>query len=74
MGGGPGELSIGVLPPNPVAVLVGGTWTGPGAAVPIAIRIPNDPALEGAVVFTQGLLAGVSSIKLTSARRFHVGF
>lgn len=73
MGGGPGELLIGVLPPDPVAVLVGGAWSGPGGPVPIGIPIPNDAALEGLEAYAQGLLAGVSSIKLTSAVRFRVG-
>ncbi|MEW6073561.1 MAG: M20/M25/M40 family metallo-hydrolase [Planctomycetota bacterium] len=54
--GAEGELLIGVVSPDPVLVLAGPAWTGPGAPATIAVSVPNDPGLAGTYVYGQGLL------------------
>ncbi|MEM7310974.1 MAG: CHRD domain-containing protein [Planctomycetota bacterium] len=56
MDGGPGELLISTAPPDPTTTLTGPPWTGPGNPSPTPLAIPNEPALLGRSLFTQGTL------------------
>lgn len=73
MDGPTGELLVGVLPPNPVAVVGPVAWAGPGTPAAIAVPIPNVPSLSGLVLYLQGVVANVGSIKFTDGLRLTIG-
>jgi len=54
--GAAGELLIGLAPPNPLAVVSGAPWSGPGTPAPVPLKIPSSAALLGFTVYAQGLL------------------
>ena len=52
----PSELLVSVATPDFVDLFAGPAWAGPGTPSPIALPIPNDPALVDLHAFAQGLL------------------
>jgi len=65
--GAPGELLIDAQAPNPVLVVTGGAWAGPGTHAAVAIQVPAIPALIGARVWAQGMLVDPSGFGLPFA-------
>lgn len=51
-----GEVLLGLAPPNPILLLFGAPWTGPGSPASIPLGIPANPSFAGVVVYAQGLL------------------
>lgn len=52
-----GELLISLAPPNPLdPIVVGPVWNGVGLPAPIDLPIPDDCALAGFSIYTQGFL------------------
>ena len=51
-----GELFISFAPPNPVQVISGLPWLGPGSPGSVSLSIPADPTLVGQDLHLQGLL------------------
>ena len=77
-GGAPGELLLSTLSPNPLLLLAGPPWTGPGNPAPIALAIPSNPALLGLSLYTQGFLfdatlSGTPFLTVTDAVELRVG-
>ena len=56
MGGGPGELLIGLLSADILGVFGGSAWGGVGAPSVIDIPLPNLPSITGLTVYVQGFL------------------
>jgi hypothetical protein len=77
--GAPGELLIGLMPPNPIPpIFVGGPWAGPGMPVPFTIGVPDDKSLHGRTFYAQGLMFDPSAgapirFALTDAVRLEAG-
>ena len=73
MGAPTGELLVGLLPPNPVAILGPVAWSAPGSTADLPIPIPNDPGLVDAKLYLQGILASASTIRFTAGLKITVG-
>jgi hypothetical protein len=77
MGGGPGELLIGLAPPNPLLpFLVGPPWLGPGMPSVVPLALPSSPTLVGRSFYAQGVLFDPFSalrFGLTEALRITIG-
>lgn len=73
MTGPTGELLVGILPPNPIAVLGPLPWSGPGTPTEAALPIPMDAGLTGIELFLQGVIAGTGSVKFTDGMRVRLG-
>lgn len=73
MAGPTGELLVGVLPPDPIAVIGPATWPGPGSPAELDVPVPDDAALLGLELHFQGVVAGVGSTKLTGGLRVVIG-
>ena len=73
LSGPAGELLVNVLPPDPVATLLGGPWSGAGQPVAMAVPIPDDPIFAGLFFHLQGVLASPTSLQLAGAVRVRVG-
>ena len=54
--GAPGELLIGITPPDPQALVTGSPWLGVGLGAVVTFDIPDDQSLLGLSIFGQGLL------------------
>ncbi len=65
MSGPSGELLISLAPPNPLPLLFGAPWAGPGTPAGVSVSIPNTPSLVGSSYYFQGLM-----FDPTSAVRF----
>jgi hypothetical protein len=75
--GAMGELLIGIVAPDPAALLVGAPWTYAGYAAPVDLPIPPIPMLVGMTAYVQGILfdsAATYGIKfgLTEAFELHI--
>ena len=56
---GPGEVGealVSFSSPNPIAVLSGDPWQGPGVPAPVALPIPDMVGLVGVRLYVQGLM------------------
>ena len=69
--GGLGDLLVGITPPNPVAQILGGIWSG--APVNMDLPIPNDSSLLGVSVYLQAIMASASSTRFTEGIRITIG-
>lgn len=71
MAGGAGELLVSLLPPNPVRMLQGGVWNGPGTYSQVSLALPNNSAFIGTAIYVQGYMIDVTAssgrVKLAGA-------
>ncbi|MSR61618.1 MAG: VCBS repeat-containing protein [Planctomycetes bacterium] len=76
--GAAGELLIAYSGGNPVKIVAGPPWPGPGTPASIAVAVPNDPSLVGRRVYFQGALIDPGAslgvrFGLTNALRVELG-
>ena len=76
--GAAGELLLSLAPPNPILLLAGPPWSGPGSPAPISVGIPNNVYLTGIDLYVQGILLDPTAalgvdIGLTDALELQIG-
>jgi hypothetical protein len=55
-----GEVLLSLAPPNPILLLFGAPWTGPGTPATIPLGLPANPSFAGIVVHAQGLMVDLT--------------